>query len=522
MLAFAYYVLKVTICSAFLYGYYRIALHNKIYHYWNRFYLLLAVLLSITIPLIRIQLWQHPQDESSQVIRILRVVSTGEEMVFETGQRPGYHLDAQQALSLVYFMISILFLSVFVRSLLVIRKLILRHETQKINNINFVNTEADGTPFSFFNYIFWNKAIEIHTLSGQQIFRHELAHVQQKHSWDKLFMNFTLLIFWCNPFFWLIRKELNMIHEFIADGKALKEYDTASFAAMVLHSVYPGQKFSITNSFFYSPIKRRLHMLTKLQNPKVSYISRVLVLPLLTFVFIAFTGKTRQLNSQAWDRSPLLLNTSVTIVIDAGHGGADGGVKAKDGTFEKDINLSIARKIRDLNTNENLRILLTRDKDISLPVQERARFAEKSNASAFVSLHVNTASPESADSAGFEVFISSRNNSIQNSSALLGSLFINEMKNFYPVSGQLKKRTESGIWVLDAPGIQYAAILIECGYMSNASDMKFIEDERNQEAIATRVLRSLEKFAAQSGKPQAFNAPELPSRDHVQVSPDQQ
>ena len=159
-------------------------------------------------------------------------------------------------------------LAFLIQTLLKINRLKKNNRQTIVEGINFINTNAKGTPFSFFNNIFWNDKIDISTSTGKQIFQHEVAHVQEKHSYDKIFINIILIFFWCNPFFWLIRKELNMIHEFIADKKALEDSDTAAFAAMILQATYPQQQFSITNNFFHSPLKRRLIMFTKNKNPK--------------------------------------------------------------------------------------------------------------------------------------------------------------------------------------------------------------------------------------------------------------
>jgi N-acetylmuramoyl-L-alanine amidase len=503
MIAFSYYLLKVFICSGILFGYYRVALHNKVFHQWNRFYLLCAVILSAFLPLIRIHLRPEPAAGRGQVIRFLNVVTSGDEFVFEASRKAGFQINSEQLIAIFYFLISAILVIFFLNGLARLFRLLREYPKQRIENIHFINSEARGTPFSFFNYIFWNRNIEINSPEGQQIFRHELAHVREKHSWDKLFMNIVLFLFWSNPFFWLIRKELNMIHEFIADSKSLEHYNTASFAAMILHSAYPHRQFNINNYFFYPPIKRRLLMLTKMQNPRVSYISRVLVLPLLTFVFVAFTFKTRNPDSMTNDFAPVQLDRTITVVIDPGHGGDDNGVSSQDGTHEMDINLAIARKVQQLNKNEKLVILLTRDKDIAVRVRDRPAYAQKVNAEAFISIHANATSPQTnsgsykaSDSSGFDVYISSRNKNIENSSTLLGSIFINEMKGVFPISEQLKKRTQEGVWVLDAPGINYAAMLIECGYLNNEKDARFIENEKNQELVASRILRTIEKFAS--------------------------
>ena len=88
---------------------------------------------------------------------------------------------------------------------------------ERIDHIYFINTEEPGTPFSFFKWLFWNNKIELNSEEGQQIFRHELFHIEQKHSWDIIFMEMISIVFWINPFFYLIKKEIKTIHEFFAD-----------------------------------------------------------------------------------------------------------------------------------------------------------------------------------------------------------------------------------------------------------------------------------------------------------------
>ncbi|PWT99531.1 MAG: hypothetical protein C5B52_10410 [Bacteroidetes bacterium] len=499
MVTLLYYLLKVVICSGILYGYYRLALHNKVFHHWNRFYLLFSVILSLTLPLIRINILHQPGRDDSRVIHLLTAVSSGDEIVSEASRNSGFQVSSEQLLAMGYGIVCFIFIILFCHTLWTVYKLASKNHTQKIHEINFVNTEAKGTPFSFFNYIFWNRNIEINSETGQQIFRHELAHVRERHSWDKLFLNLVLLFFWSNPIFWLIRRELNMIHEFIADSKSLDQHDTAAFAAMILQSVYPRHQFNLNNYFFYSPIKRRLLMLTKMKNTRVNYFSRILVLPLLTLVFVAFTLKTKKAEITSTFYNPGPLSRTVTIIIDAGHGGDDYGARGANGAIEKDINLAIAKKVKELNRNDKIAILLTRDKDETMDVRQRQTYATSVGADAFVSLHVNTTSPQlknETDSSGFVVYVSSKNKNIEASSAMLGGFFIDQMKDVYRTSSILRKRMEEGIWVLDAPGISYPSILIECGYLTNPVDTKFIMNEKNQEIIARKILASVEKYVS--------------------------
>jgi hypothetical protein len=293
MLPFFWYILKVALCSGILFGYYWLFLRNKIFHQYNRFYLLAALMLSLLLPVLKIDFWQQNTNQS-QVIKALQVVSAGDEYmsnVIITANKKDWSM--QQLYPVVYWVVSFTFLFILLQTLFVIRSLLKRYPAQLIDKFSFVNTDDKSTPFSFLKYIFWNTNIDIDTVTGRQIFKHEVAHIQEKHTYDKLFVNIILIFFWCNPFFWLYRKELNMIHEFIADKKAVEDSDTASFAAMILQAAYPRHSFELTNNFFYSPIKRRLLMLTKNNNPKVNYIGRIMVLPLAVLVFAAFTLKTK-------------------------------------------------------------------------------------------------------------------------------------------------------------------------------------------------------------------------------------
>lgn len=284
MITAADFLLKVIICSGLLTGFYWLLLRNKLFHQWNRYYLMASVLLSLCIPFTKITL-THTAETPAVTYQALQAVTTNENWIEDSlveQQITNPVLTTENILLSLYILVSLIILILFIAAILKIRHLLKTNQQWKIERLTFVETDAKGTPFSFFRFLFWNNAIDFHSEKGQQIFAHELIHVEEKHSADKLLMQLVLIVFWINPFFWLIKRELAMIHEFIADQKSVKNHDTASFAEMILTSVYPTVNFPLTNSFFYSPIKRRLLMLSKLQNPKVSYFSRLLLLPLLT------------------------------------------------------------------------------------------------------------------------------------------------------------------------------------------------------------------------------------------------
>lgn len=292
MIALLYYLIKVVICSGILFLYYHLALRNKIFHQWNRFYLLAVVILSLTIPLAQFT-FIHGAEKTPGAMQLLQVVQSADNYMEEIYIQGHRSVTTEQWIESGYILVSLFIFITVVLAFVRIYLLIKKHQVQLVDEIKVVSTEVKGTPFSFFHYIFWNAKIDINSPAGRQIFQHELVHIKDAHTYDKLFMQLTLVGFWCNPFFWLIRKELNLIHEFIADKKSIQHKDTAALAAMILQAAYPHQYHAMTNQFFQSSIKRRILMLTKIKNPRITYFSRMLALPIIAFVILAFTVRTK-------------------------------------------------------------------------------------------------------------------------------------------------------------------------------------------------------------------------------------
>ncbi len=309
MTLLASYLLKVILCSGILFVYYHAALRNKLFHQWNRFYLLAAVVLSIVAPIVQIEISQAHELRGKILYAFTAANSYLDAVVISGNER-----SAEEWVAIGYAAVSILFFIAFLMSVIKLYQIINSHVVKDLGSIKFVNTTVAGSPFSFFRYIFWNTEIKLDSETGQQIFQHELVHVKEKHSADKLFIQIILMVFWCNPFFWLIRREMKAIHEFIADKKSAGENGVATLAKMILHAGYTGSYHSFTNQFFQTSIKRRLSMLTKIQNPKLNYISRVLALPVIAAVVMAFTLKQSQTHQSAMQlNEPVARSVSDTV-----------------------------------------------------------------------------------------------------------------------------------------------------------------------------------------------------------------
>lgn len=297
MLTTVYYFLQVILCSGIMMGYYWLVLRNKRFHQYNRFYLLAIALLCWLVPLIKIQ-WSEPVVQADQqLIRFISLIAQNNTAI-ESGLQSGTgNSNWPIVLIAVYALGALVLLTGMIRAVYRIYRLLQIHSCKTVGDVYLIFTKAAGAPFSFFRYIFWHESIDLKSEAGKQMMQHELTHVQQKHSIDKLLMQLVLIAGWFNPFFWLMKKEMEMIHEFIADHKAVAEGDAASLAQMLLTASYPQQHELLTNPFFFSPIKRRLQMISNQRHPSFSYLRRLVVLPLLAVLVICFSFRNKEINT---------------------------------------------------------------------------------------------------------------------------------------------------------------------------------------------------------------------------------
>jgi len=495
-----FYLLAVIVISGIFYGYYYLALRNKKFHYYNRFYLLVATLLSFIIPLFNIPVYfSEKKTQSSFVFKSLSVISGSgheENVNVKIVSVSANWFTVQHILYLVYLLFALLFLARIILSLIKIRHIIQQNSGEKIGEIHFINTEEPGTPFSFFNWLFWNRKIELRSEKGEQIFRHELFHITQKHSLDIIFMELINIVFWINPIFHIIKRELKAIHEFLADRHAVKENNKWQYAELLLMQALQ-TKHSLVNPFFHNQIKRRIAMITQSQQPGPQYIRKLMLLPLgmIALFLFAFSYKNKK------ETGPVNRpDKPFVVIVDAGHGGTDAGAKAPDGTLEKELTLAIAKKIKALNDEKNIKIILTRETDMNTGLHERVDLATKENADLFISLHINSASSTPSfereeSQKGIVAFISQKNKRFEPENKILGTIILNYFSQIYPTKMEILRRNV-GIYILDyAP---CPSVIIECGYISNHGDLAYMKNTNNQEEIAKTILKSIDQYIMQS------------------------
>lgn len=316
------YWIKMVLLSGILLGYYRLFLRHTAAHAFNRYYLLAAVFLALQLPFLRLSLpaWTDPVDQVARTLARPHGPHTRAEV---TEAYVRNYSDLRLTLMrhapyiyMAYGLITLVFAWPLLRSLYAIRRLKRRYTPEQVADIFVYPTNEAGTPFSFFNHLFWNDAIPTDTEKGQLIFRHELYHIRQLHTVDILVLETFRRLFWCNPFFFFLLRELKLVHECLADRYALQsDTQRATYAEyLVWQSQGVAEVPHLVHSFYHTQLKSRVAMILHPAATHAGKLTRWLTLPLALFLLVAFTAKEKSPFRQSviFDRDPILQNDQLT------------------------------------------------------------------------------------------------------------------------------------------------------------------------------------------------------------------
>jgi len=477
------FLLKSIFISAVMFTWYCLGLKNKRLHNYNRFFLLFTLYASIQLPLLHFQWFSIPSSTyaaapSTFLLHAINDYSSGGPL--PVLNRATSNINWYVIALIIAATISILLLLILFLRIAWIIGMSRKYPHTYKEDINFITTDLPRAPFSFLNSLFWRNTIPLEAESGRLIFRHELTHIKQKHTYDKLACQLLTCIVWFNPFYWLIQKELGMIHEFIADENAINENDTEAFAKMLLQTHNNGRYLVPELQFFSSPIKRRLIMLQT--SPKTSHaiLRRMMVLPLAACAVIIFSFSPLK-EKKNIEKA----NRKIVLVLDPGHGGNDAGATYET-MIEKDINLEIANHIKALSPGYNIETHLTRGDDETLSLEERVAASNKLKPDDFISIHVSDDSSAATDNGNFDIAICFENPRVDQSKELGWAVY-----QHLNAQGGIQKKTltEKRAYVLrnnNAP-----AILIEFGDIKNKQQMQWITDDAKLDELCSAVLEGV-------------------------------
>lgn len=284
---FLVYILKSAVCLAMFYLFYRLLLSKETFHRFNRIALLGVMLLSCLLPLVKVTV-EQVSPVNAQVMSmedLLLMYQWNSEAVVEEGSRP-FHW--QEGLVLVYF---VWLFFVIVRHLWSLGRMLylIRHSRcERLDNgIRLVVHRRKLAPFSWMRYIVISET-DLKE-SGHHILVHEMAHIHYRHSWDLLLAEACAWLQWFNPAIWLLKQELQNIHEYEADEEVLRQGINAKEYQMLLIKKAVGARlYSIANSFNHSSLKKRITMMIRKKSNPWARAKYLYVLPLAAVTVAAF------------------------------------------------------------------------------------------------------------------------------------------------------------------------------------------------------------------------------------------
>jgi hypothetical protein len=293
------YLLQVNLYLLLFYSLYFVLLRNETFFKMNRFYLVGSALLSLAIPLMKLQ-WVKELFLGEQVFQVTQKISnviSYEDVISERNGNMltvGTHspsLSNLEILAIIYGFITLLFLFNFLRKLYQLKKAL--------------QSDNRSQAFSFFNKIVVDDSLE----GKDTIIDHEMVHVRQWHSLDVIFLEIFTAFNWFNPIAFLYKKAIKDIHEFIADDTAASKLeDKSAYTLLLVSNVFGAKPQQLTNSFFnQSLLKRRIIMLHKTKSRQVAILKYGLSVPLfVSMVILSSATATAEKLTKAIESSPII------------------------------------------------------------------------------------------------------------------------------------------------------------------------------------------------------------------------
>ena len=291
---FLVYILKSAACLAVFYLFYKLLMSRDTFHRFNRFALLGLLVLSSVLPLVEVSVNRPaPVHETmltlEQLLLLADVQAEGEVV-----SQPTTALWVRVAL-LVYLVGIVFFAVRNLWSLGRLAVLLRRGRLERLadwlpgrmENVRLVVHNHDIAPFSWMRCIVLSrKDLEE---NGREILIHELAHIRNHHSWDLLLADLCIFVQWFNPAAWLLKQELQTIHEYEADETVLREgVDAKKYQMLLIKKAVGTRLYSMANSFNHSSLKKRITMMLKEKSNPWARVKYLYVLPLAALAVSAF------------------------------------------------------------------------------------------------------------------------------------------------------------------------------------------------------------------------------------------
>ncbi len=282
MSALFLYLLRSGACLAAFYVFFRLFLMKDTNFALNRAFLMGSAVLSLLLPLARVP--------SPFIKTVTYSPSPALPIAAEAASvaRSAPAVEPAAVLLAVYAAGAGLFLLLFLVRIGRLAYMAGRCGCERHRGLKVVLCGRSGESFSFFNFVFLNRA-NIPAGDLDRILAHELAHVRQFHSFDIVISEILTVIQWFNPFVWPYRRSLRETHEYLADRAVIAQgCGLARYQLLIVEQHVGGRLLELASSFRTSQIKRRIVMLSKPETKGLARWKPLLILPLALVFVLAF------------------------------------------------------------------------------------------------------------------------------------------------------------------------------------------------------------------------------------------
>jgi len=313
---FFVYILKSSVCLAMFYLFYRVLLSKETFHRFNRMALLGVLALSCLVPLVEVT--THDASDVGQTFlsleEMLMMVEMEPAEVWEETSAP----FPWRALMLLVYVAGILFF--VLRHLWSLERMLRllgcsRKECLEGGITLFVHDHKEVAPFS------WMKNIALSESDLEEgreaVLTHERAHIHNLHSWDLLLAEACIFLQWFNPAAWLLKQELQTVHEYEADEWVIENgIDAKTYQLLIIKKAVGARLYSIANSFNHSSLKKRITMMIKKKSNPWARMKCLVALPLATVAVVAFARP--EVSNELDEISSVKVNDLTSIVKEFG------------------------------------------------------------------------------------------------------------------------------------------------------------------------------------------------------------
>ena len=280
-----HYIIQIIAFQTIFLLVYDLFLKEETFFNWNRLYLLITAIGSVALPFIKLDMLKGvaPKDFVIQLPEvIIGELSTTTALDAEIALHAGIVLEETETpLWQIILMIgACLSMGFFVFKILKLYWMKYQNPKRWKGNVLIVKILRSNAAFSFFNTIFLGEHISEN--EQQTILKHELVHVEEKHSIDLLFFEVLRILLWFNPLIYMYQNRIKALHEYVADAKAIKQDGKKDYYKSLLNQVLETNNLSFTNTFFNkSLIKKRIIMLQKSKSRQSKLLKYALVIPVV-------------------------------------------------------------------------------------------------------------------------------------------------------------------------------------------------------------------------------------------------